>query len=138
MELTKATKASDVRKAWTEALDSGNYKQGTIFLRQSGTFGEEFCCFGVLCDLAVKAGVIPEPLTVASDDADAPSFTKTAYQYGPERTQNFHLPDPVKEWAGFGTERGQFFVADLEELNDTGKSFKQIAKIISEEREAFE
>lgn len=136
-ELNKATEASTVRKVWGEALVSGGYQQGNIFLRQVNTHGEEFCCLGVLCDLAQKAGVIPEP-SIVLPSTDSPSLTATTYQYGTETNQNYHIPDAVKEWAGINDEPGNFFLADLEELNDTGKSFKDIAKMIAQERRAFE
>ena len=34
----------------TSSLRSGNYEQGTQFLRS----GTEYCCLGVLCDLYIK------------------------------------------------------------------------------------
>lgn len=49
----------EVCETWAEALVSGDYEQGVGGLRQRPT--DTYCCLGVLCDLAVKAGVIPEP-----------------------------------------------------------------------------
>jgi len=43
----------EVKKLWIEALRSGKYEQGRGALNKDG----KFCCLGVLCDLAVKAGV---------------------------------------------------------------------------------
>ncbi len=43
----------EVKALWVAALRSGEYIQGKHALQRYG----EFCCFGVLCDLAVKNGV---------------------------------------------------------------------------------
>ena len=47
----------EIQAEWVAALRSGEYKQGTGVLRSEAN---EFCCLGVLCDLAVKAGVAVE------------------------------------------------------------------------------
>ncbi len=47
-----------VKALWVAALRSGDYKQCTGLLTD-GNCG--FCCLGVLCDVAVKEGVIPAP-----------------------------------------------------------------------------
>ena len=56
----------EVKQQWVAALRSGEYKQGKNALRRQYE-GEdaEFCCLGVLCDLAVKAGfsVVEVPIT---------------------------------------------------------------------------
>lgn len=39
--------------AWLAALRSGEYKQGKNKLRTDG----DFCCLGVLCDVAAKRGI---------------------------------------------------------------------------------
>ena len=47
----------EVKKKWVDALRSGEYAQGRSSLRDH----DEYCCLGVLCELAVKEGVIPAP-----------------------------------------------------------------------------
>lgn len=42
-----------IKEMWIEALESGEYKQGHGQLEKDG----QFCCLGVLCDLAIKDGV---------------------------------------------------------------------------------
>jgi len=42
-----------IKTQWVAALRSGEYQQGRNFLRTD----EGFCCLGVLCDLAAKAGI---------------------------------------------------------------------------------
>lgn len=39
----------ELKTKWVEALRSGKYKQGKYWLRSSK---DEFCCLGVLCDVA--------------------------------------------------------------------------------------
>jgi hypothetical protein len=36
----------EYKEKWVEALRSGEYKQGTRYLKH----GDEYCCLGVLCD----------------------------------------------------------------------------------------
>lgn len=44
-----------LRKAWTAALRSGQYKQGKMKLRRSSMVeGDTYCCLGVLCEVCIK------------------------------------------------------------------------------------
>jgi hypothetical protein len=71
-----------IRAQWTAALRSGDYQQGKSALRKN----DELCCLGVLCDLAVKAGVI-----TAAPGEDGHSWS---YDGVPD-----YLPESVQEWA---------------------------------------
>jgi hypothetical protein len=75
----------EIRKLWTDALRSGRYSQTTQVLRNR--YG--FCCLGVLCDLAVAAGVISPPYI---DELGI-------REYGREHKYE-ELPIEVQEWAG--------------------------------------
>ena len=49
----------EIKQQWITALRSGNYPQGRGYLRRIDDDGKEgYCCLGVLCELAVNAGVI--------------------------------------------------------------------------------
>jgi len=48
----------DIKAQWVAALRSGEYRQGKHVLHNVDE--DTYCCLGVLCDLAVKAGVITE------------------------------------------------------------------------------
>lgn len=77
----------EVKAKWLEALRSGEYKQGKERLQA----GDRFCCLGVLCHLAVEAGVIQEPYWEVEEGRGpvASYHQETAV-----------LPKPVSEWAG--------------------------------------
>ncbi len=56
----------EVKQKWVEALRSGRYKQGRRKLR----VGDEYCCLGVLCDIAgteLDATWIPCPVFTGQD-----------------------------------------------------------------------
>lgn len=111
-----------VREAWIKALRSGEYKQTKSYLRKD----DSYCCLGVLCDLAVKEGVIGEPIV---DDG--------IRIYGGRKTR---LPAIVATWAGLASTTGSFAYPDqyptegaieLTGVNDiAGYTFNQIADFI--------
>lgn len=109
-----------VKAKWLEALRSDEYAQGTFSLRSKE---DEFCCLGVLCDIAVKEGIIPEP-----DPGN------TDYIYGREDdAETAGLPRAVQEWSGVPLLGDRGDDHSLAYLNDQGKSFAFIADIIEEE-----
>lgn len=123
---------AEIRDAWADALESGDYKQGIGYLtRIDDPDGEpRHCCLGVLCELAVKANVIPE---------GTESYMGTSLRYGAENDTAF-LPLEVQEWADFeglaGNVQfkydGSFECAD--HLNDSiGLTFPEIAKLVREQ-----
>lgn len=114
----------EIKALWIGALTSGEYLQGTDRLRD----GDSFCCLGVLCDLAEKAGVIVSR-------KDESNF----FQYGnDEEFEDYMqdaavLPPSVREWSGMPSKDGRISASSsLTSLNDNGTSFKVIAQIIEE------
>ncbi len=116
----------EVKQMWVAALRSGEYEQGTLRLR---SHDDKYCCLGVLCDLAVKAGVDIRILSQGGEytyDGDAVS-----------------LPDVVQEWAGLSDndndtpqdpmiETELYGSRQLSQLNDNKHSFEEIADLIDE------
>lgn len=110
----------DIKTQWVAALRSGEYTKGVGYLNAN----DKFCCLGVLCDLAVEAGVT--------------TFTGGG-GYGAEREAQT-LPAEVQNWAELQTSGGRlpgYFTVNhchsLWELNDTtGYSFEDIAAVIEE------
>lgn len=117
-----------IKKRWTDALRSGEYKQGKGLLRT----GDKFCCLGVLCELAVQDKVVQR---VPCDKDDGRVF-----EYGNSADLNndgfYHtgvLPDSVAEWAGVNP-RGKYDRGWLAQDNDArGLTFGQLADIIDRE-----
>lgn len=111
---------TEVRKLWTAALRSGEYTQGTNSLRSKN---DEYCCLGVLCDLAVKEGVISDPTPLYGAHG--------AYGYGREDAGAF-VPAEVQKWVGLIKKNGGYDNGSLILLNDGAerKNFSQIADVI--------
>lgn len=121
-----AEETAEHRKLWSGALRSGKYSQSKFQLRQDVERWDAdhdkviapvgFCCLGVACDVALKAGVI-----------------------GGYEGQNALLPPAVINWLGLplGSGGGDTEISggegsySLWELNDDqGYSFEQIADVI--------
>lgn len=81
---------AEVKKLWVDALRSGDYKQVEGALRKD----DQFCCLGVLCDVAVKNGV---DLKVETKDIGWGPHD-VIYKYGEEQNSD-SLPDEVMAWA---------------------------------------
>lgn len=112
-----------VRVKWTEALRSGDYKQGKYKLRDLGDF---YDATGVLCELAVVAGIIAPG---ARYDTEGGVFF--GYQYMDPDSKRMHatgLPAAVCEWAGISY-RLAYRIAMM---GDEGKNFDQIADYVEE------
>jgi len=128
----------EIKKLWTDALRSGEYRQTQLLLH----CGDSFCCLGVLCDLAIKQGLGLDKNQIGDPTSDSDRFAYDGF--------DSTLPPRVLEWAGldrdvpspgqsgwdcdaegspvpFGKEG-----RDLATLNDTGTSFQDIADVIDE------
>jgi hypothetical protein len=112
----------EIKQQWVAALTSGKYKQGKGQLRE----GDKFCCFGVLCNLHAQA----HPEIAAMQISGGEYMGEAAF-----------LPYAVAEWAGLDSPNGAYTRGayasseDIETLaadNDSGYSFRKIAKIIEE------
>lgn len=135
-----------VKEKWLAALRSGNYKQGQKVLKQ-GAPGEvaRYCCLGVLCDLAVDAGVVTSDLNVAGSgvtDRDGRFINNVWAFFGlPEDINESTLPLAVRDWAGLDGGNPSVpvnritpgYPTNLASLNDAyNATFADIADIIEE------
>ena len=129
----------EIKKMWADALRSGQYVQGTRYLKYETPRGFCHCALGVLCDLGVKAGV-----SEWQDAADYDEHADTnAHVYVSHcNAMSTSLPESVVEWAGlagimcrdpilWGPERLRKSM--VSEWNDGGLSFSQIADMIEEQ-----
>jgi len=106
---------NDNAKAWIAALRSGKYKQGTGALCDDG----RFCCLGVACDLAVKAGV---DLSIGKRGSNTTFDEKFGM-----------LPRKVQCWLGLASDNGSMIGDTLVSMNDIGSTFSEIADLIESE-----
>jgi hypothetical protein len=110
----------DIRARWADKLRNGGLEQGQGVLRN---MREEYCCLGVLCEIAVEDNIIPPPSFSTSDGY---------YKYGAGQ-EGALLPTEVKDWAGLESHNprvttGWFSCVTLASLNDNdGATFNQIA-----------
>lgn len=101
------------RRLWVDALRSGKYRQATKQLRS----GDAFCCLGVACDISGLD---------RWRSAEMPFYLH----------ENRMLPAEVQKWLGLSGKLGGYGVrirTYLADLNDSGKSFAEIADIIESE-----
>lgn len=117
-----------IKKEWVDALRSGQYKQGTGWLCKEVNGEREYCCLGVLTDLAIKNGI----------DIEVTAYLDDAISYDGESE---FLPEVVMEWAEIRTRNGEFrgardeemnsyFNMTLTDLNDAGEDFVELADYI--------
>lgn len=120
----RLTPEEKIRRRWVKALRSGKYKQGRNNLR---SLHNEFCCLGVLCELAVKEGVIPEAIKKPAN-----------YNY---LNEGGYPPEKVKRWAGLNFSQGVYTeginLTSLASKNDQGETFDAIATIIESNPEGL-
>jgi hypothetical protein len=76
----------EVKEKWIAELESGRWTQGHGMLGRSNT--TERCCLGVLCEVAIREGVIP-PATPLTPTTGRLLYTGEAN----------YLPVKVRKWA---------------------------------------
>lgn len=136
----------EVKADWVAALRSGEYAQGVGNLQftMGADIPDEFCCWGVLCDLAVKAGVVGRRI----------SSRGTVMFYPPDDPENYSTtlaPPVVLKWLGLEDSFGRVPMrpelvqytykeggesptqTSLVSLNDNKAPFSLIADIIERE-----
>lgn len=115
----------EIKAAWIQALRSGDYVQSQGHLANSSGH----CCLGVLCELAVKAGIVTK-----IDGANA-YFESVE---NPSDNDNCYLPLVVQAWSGLGSRNPYiaFIGGDstLGGINDSGDAdFNGIANLVEEQ-----
>lgn len=119
----------DIADQWATELESGKWIQGREklgYLNLEENPNPQHCCLGVLCEMAVVAGVISR---IEIPDISA---GKVSYQYAEAREV---LPESVQDWAGMSSDSGDLQGYSLAELNDGDThqlpfTFPQIAAVI--------
>ncbi len=114
---------AELKHKWVGALRSGAFSQGRYVLLQFRGGGPGlYCCMGVLCDIDERVrwnpyDEIPQVFQAVHNDGDR---TYTSHKYLPERYKKLIGLDPAKE-------------DRLAKMNDSGKSFAEIADYIEAE-----
>ena len=126
----------EIKAQWVQALRSGEYEQGKSALHIiSGDGKHTYCCLGVLCELAVKAGVA-EVISTERSFIPGDSLVRYGSRVDIEKSSNWSqiaiLPDSVMRWAGLRDEHGwtQPNGDSLAGLNDAGVGFDVIGDLI--------
>ena len=117
----------EVKALWVEALRSNQYEQGVSVLHNKDA--NEYCCLGVLCELAIQQGIDITRSTAREEVRGDSDVQVTSYDGA-----TGILPTAVMEWAGLAEANpytsGQSDT--LAGLNDSGSSFEDLAEIIEE------
>jgi|ERR1043166_3191656 hypothetical protein len=123
-----------VKTRWLKALRSGQYKQGIGRLKTLND-PDEFCCLGVLCDIALHS--TKEGKKFVYEEEATP--TVVAYVDDSSGTRKlFDLPPAVAKWAGLDQVDPQVTLSNgdsqhLSWVNDKGFTFEHIADMIEEQ-----
>lgn len=110
----------EVIRKWVDALRSGKYRQRKNYL---GNENNEYCCLGVLCELAVKEGVISK---------EQENWQGSKINKYDDSTHV--LPHSVMSWTGILDMVPQVGGESLDYWNDCEeKTFSEIADMIEKE-----
>lgn len=121
-----------IRDQWVANLNSGEYEQGKGSLTRISPDGtEKNCCLGVLCEMAVKAGIVYRTNTSAGGTVS----------YGTDYIDESdgYPPQAVVEWAGLDSFSPTLTVDGVQQnasnLNDRtdNLTFPQIAALIADQ-----
>jgi hypothetical protein len=110
-------KRAEFIEKWLEALESGEYKQGTNFLVTTKGKEKRFCCLGVAC------AVYGMDIDALDENCDEKLPEFLAKKLGITQLGEFKVPYV----------HGDTRYIDLARLNDGGVRFKTIARIIREQ-----
>jgi hypothetical protein len=112
----------EIKAQWVAALRSGEYQQGLHALKEETSDGTiNYCCLGVLCEIAKGAGIVQE-------------FAREygGYAFGSTQcgTSMGYLPEIVTLWSGLPDKNPAINGISLASYNDQGSTFTEIADLI--------
>lgn len=115
----------EIKEKWITALRSGEYKQGTGYLCRAQE--KEYCCLGVLCNLAMKEGICK----ISNYEKIVSCETNMVRYDG----NNSFVPSSVQEWAELDNQNPMIYDGientTLATHNDNkGRNFNEIADLI--------
>ena len=111
------------QREWIEALRSGKYEQGRMYLNLGG----KFCCLGVACDISKEALQLNVGVSKLRNGKEVNSYNDINGSLSSEVIKYFSFV--MKEEEGLNR---------LTYMNDSvGKTFEQIADIVEENPEHY-
>lgn len=119
-------------KQWIRALKSKKYVQGDqyLFYKDEDDVGK-FCCLGVAIQLYCESQKLPL-LSETHKRNMSSQYADSAGELPSLKIMNYYGFDTRNPIVSFKNEDGEDSKATLSDLNDTGYTFEQIAKIIEE------
>lgn len=119
----------EIKAKWIAALRSGKYVQGVERLHRKSLNNDEFCCLGVLCEIAADNDVVDRVGT----DYSIGYWNRMTEGYASWAS----LPTSVMLWAGLRQDDPVInpfeSATTLSNLNDSQRlSFDEIATVIEE------
>jgi hypothetical protein len=115
----------EIKDKWLKALRSGEYKQGRLFLRATDDGVDSYCCLGVLANECLYGKWDKwEEFSDKANDKLIWSYNNERYATGP-----FKLPNSFTSYLDIKKED---WVHILSGMNDSGKTFEEIADWIEE------
>ena len=150
--MTAVTLKPEVKAAWLEALRSGRYTQAQGYLTTITDGERRDCCLGVLCDVAIRAGLAvdvqpsPEPTgnplvrqQILKYDGQEGLLPLSVYQWATidgdpsdadSASYDFDVDVPNPSYDPDDEDDDETFSATLSERNDGGDDYDDIADLI--------
>lgn len=127
--MNKKQELGPLQTEWINRLRSGKYIQGETFLRcrDPDLKADKFCCLGIACELAIEAGC----------EIQAERRNNAVYYDG---LFTASLPSQVVKMMKFRGDYGQavgYRGPQLSTMNDQGRSFEEIADVVSRNPAAY-
>ena len=125
----------DVMRKWINALRSGVYEQGVNALGArilvDGVATDRFCATGVLCELAVKEGLINR----TEQPQICLPFSRVSFRYN---GHEWSIPAEVFAWLGVEEWPADNLIVYIAILNDEHRfSFENIANYLQDELDNY-
>jgi hypothetical protein len=124
----------EIKEQWVTALRSGEYRQGKGALKRKDDEGFQYCCLGVLCELAIENGV-----NVKQSVVDGEYFYDNGDMILPQKVRAWAAVEDTNPYIANIFANGGYHRFALAELNDGAPSynmaswtFAQIADLIEE------
>lgn len=117
----------ELKQRWVEALRSGKYEQGIHYLKLDANGTSQYCCLGVLCEIAGKK-LVPggkEEHGATGDEVQVYGV-RVKTESGLYSTATQIPASKTLEQLGLNSN----VATSLAEINDDGTNFEEIAKYI--------